>query len=70
MTLSLTFRGLSIPESKFSKHHSVRPSYNVKAMEDCRIPELMNDEIPVSHLPGIEKCRKVNLISIGGRPIR
>ncbi len=41
VTLTLTFHSLSIPESKFSKHGGVRPSYGAKAIADCRIPELM-----------------------------
>jgi hypothetical protein len=41
VTLTLTFRNLSIPESQFSKHHCGRPSYGAKAIADCRIPELM-----------------------------
>ncbi len=44
VTLTLTFHSLSIPESQFSKHGGVRPSYRAKAtgIADCRIPELMN----------------------------
>jgi hypothetical protein len=38
VTLTLTFRNLSIPESQFS---SVKPSYGARATADCRIPELM-----------------------------
>ncbi len=39
VTLTLTFRSLSIPESKFS---GVKPSYGARATADCHIPELMN----------------------------
>jgi hypothetical protein len=38
VTLTLTFRYLSIPESQFS---GVKPSYGARATADCRIPELM-----------------------------
>ncbi len=41
VTLTLTFRSLSIPEVNFLKHGGVRPSYRAKAMAD---------EILVSHL--------------------
>jgi hypothetical protein len=41
VTLTLTFRSLSIPESQFSKHGGVRLFYGVKAIADCHIPELM-----------------------------
>jgi hypothetical protein len=41
VTLTLTFRSLAIPESQFSKHHCVRPSYETKAKADSRIPELI-----------------------------
>ncbi len=41
MTLTLTFRSLSILESQFPKHDGVRPSYGAKALADCCIPELM-----------------------------
>jgi hypothetical protein len=40
VTLTLTFRSLSIPESQFSKHDGVRPSYRAKATPDCRITVL------------------------------
>jgi hypothetical protein len=40
VTLTLTFRSLSIPESWFSKHGGVRPSYGAKATAECRIPVL------------------------------
>jgi hypothetical protein len=38
VTLTLTFRSLSIPESQFS---GVKPSYGAIATADCHIPELM-----------------------------
>ncbi len=38
VTLILTFRGLSIPESQFS---GVKPSYGARATADCHILELM-----------------------------
>jgi hypothetical protein len=38
VTLTLTFRCLSIPESQFS---GVKPSYGARATADCHIPELM-----------------------------
>jgi hypothetical protein len=40
VTLTLTFRSLSIPESQFSKHDGVRPSYWEKATPDCHSPVL------------------------------
>ncbi len=41
VTLTLTFRSLSILESQFSKFSGVRPSYGARATVDCRIPELI-----------------------------
>jgi hypothetical protein len=41
MTLTLTFRSPSIPESQFSKHHGGRPSYWAMGTADCCIPDLM-----------------------------
>jgi hypothetical protein len=41
VTLTLTFRNLSIPESQFSKHHGRRPSFGAKAIADCHFLELM-----------------------------
>ncbi len=38
VTLTLTFRSLSITESQFS---GVKPSYGARATADCHIPELM-----------------------------
>ncbi len=38
VTLTLTLRSLSIPESQFS---DVKPSYGAIATADCHIPELM-----------------------------
>ncbi len=38
VTLTLTFRSLSIPESQFN---GVKPSYGARAAADCHIPELM-----------------------------
>jgi hypothetical protein len=38
VTLTLTFRSLSIPESQFS---GVKPSFGARATADCHIPELM-----------------------------
>jgi hypothetical protein len=38
VTLTLTFRSLSILESQFS---GVKPSYGARATADCNIPELM-----------------------------
>ncbi len=50
VTLTLTFRNLSIPESHFSKHHGRRPSYGAKAISGI-------DEIPISYLIETEKCQ-------------
>jgi hypothetical protein len=41
VTLTLTYRSLSIPESQFSKLYGGRPFYGVKVIADCRILELM-----------------------------
>jgi hypothetical protein len=63
VTLTLTFRSLSILESQSFKHGGVRQSYRAKAIADCHIPKFV--EIPVSHHTETEKCRKVNLIRQG-----
>jgi hypothetical protein len=57
VTLTLTFRSLSISESQFS---GVKPSYGARATAVCHIPKI--DEIPVSHLTQMENCQKVTLI--------
>jgi hypothetical protein len=51
VTLTLTVQNLKIPESQFSKHGGVRPSYGAKATADCRFLELMKFQ----YLPEMEK---------------
>jgi hypothetical protein len=60
VTLTLTFRSLSIPDSQFSKHGSVRPSYGGKCDRGLSYSGI--DEIAVSHLTETEKCRKSILL--------
>jgi hypothetical protein len=56
VTLTLTFRSLSIPESQFSKHGGVRPSYRAKVISGLSFSGI--DEIPVSHLTETENAGK------------
>jgi hypothetical protein len=60
VTLTLTYRSLSIPESQFSetwRHKAILRGKGDSGLSYSRI-----DEIPVSQLMETEKCRKVNLI--------
>jgi hypothetical protein len=60
VTLTLTYRNLSIPESQFSKTWQRKAILRGKG--DSRLSYSGIDEIPVSQLTETEKCRKVNLI--------
>jgi hypothetical protein len=60
VTLKLTFRSLSIPESQFSSTWRRKAILGGKG--DGGLSYSGIDEIPVSHLTETEKCRKVNLI--------
>jgi hypothetical protein len=60
VTLTFTFRSLSIPESQFSKawwHKAI-----LRGKGDNGLLYSGIDEILVSHLTETEKCWKVNLI--------
>jgi hypothetical protein len=56
----LTFRSLSIPESKFST--TWRHKANLQGKGHSGLSYSVIDEIPVSHLMETEKCWIVNLI--------
>ncbi len=60
VTLALSFRSLSIPESKFSKTWRHKAIFRGKG--NSRLSYSGIDEIPVSHLSETEKSCKVNLI--------
>ncbi len=60
VTLTLTFRSLSIPESQFSKTWRRKAILRGKGKSGSSYSGI--DEIPVSHLTETEKSRKVNLI--------
>jgi hypothetical protein len=60
VTLTLTFRNLSIPKSQFSK--TWRRKAILRRKGDKGLLYSGIDEIPVSHLTKTEKFRKVNLI--------
>jgi hypothetical protein len=60
VTLKLTFRSLSIPESQFSKIWWRKAI--LWSTVDSGLSYSGIDEIQVSHLTETEKCWKVNLI--------
>jgi hypothetical protein len=60
VTLTLTFRSLSIPESQFSKTWQHKAFLRGKGDRGLSYSGI--DEIPVSHLKETEESRKVNLI--------
>jgi hypothetical protein len=60
VTLTLTFRSLSIPESQFSK--TWRRKAILRGKGDSRLWYSVIDEIQLIHFTEMEKCRKVNLI--------
>jgi hypothetical protein len=57
-TLTLTFRSLSVLESKFSK--TCRRNAILRGKGDSGFSYSGIDEIPISHLTETEKCWKVN----------
>jgi hypothetical protein len=61
VTLTLTFRSLSIPESQFPKTWWRKVILQGKGYSGLLYAGI--DEISVSQLTETEKCQKVNLIS-------
>jgi hypothetical protein len=59
VTLTLTFRSLSIPESQFSETWRRKAVLQGKGYSGLSYSGI--DEIPVSHLTEKEKWRKINL---------
>jgi hypothetical protein len=60
VSLTLTFRSLSIPESQFSK--TWRRKEILQGKDHSGLSYSGIDDIPVSHLTETEKSSKVNLI--------
>jgi hypothetical protein len=60
VALTLTFCSLPIPESQFSK--TWRRKAILVGKGSSRLSSSRIDEIPVSHLPEMQKSRKINLI--------